>query len=851
MTLISDREKTEVWQGVKDVASKALQVLYKVQDTLDLCTDVNGPSVILTNEIIAEAYVNLYKRQVKVRFITEITHDNIRYCKDMMKIAELRHLDGIKGSFAIADGTDYSGVANTQEAQPITQLIVSNVKAFVDQQKYFFETLWSKSTPAEQRIREIEENKSSEKTAVEYGIENATGTIVRFLSRASRSIDICADRTWPSVAMGVPVFREAMLLLKTRKIKCRFVTEFTKDNLAFCKQLMNIAEVRHLDIKGNFAISEQEYIASATMKAQQLLPQVIYSNSKEIVEQQQYIFETLWSKAIPAQQRIREIEEGVVRSETRVLSQPEEILTEITRLNNHSNEISVCATSGGLQFTHNFFFDVIERLLERHRKGEHRGIRYLTNINTVDLPLVRKFLELGMQIRHVKNVTPISFAVSDKEMGATIEKIEEGKIMQSLLMSNESLYVQHFQLIFEELWKNGIDAAARIKEIEQGVEPADIEILHNPQEALRRAWGMIKNSKHEVLLMFSTTRAFERQLQMGGLQIIKEAIKSGTKVRVLLPADEQIKNITAQLSTQLPQVEFRIMDKSLQTKITILAVDSSQCMLFELKDDTKQSSYEAVGLSMHSSSKTIVLSYVSIFDSLWKQTELYEQLASANKQLKIHDKMQQEFINIAAHELRTPIQPILGMAEMLEAELGNKSEEIRMIVRNARRLEELSRNILDVSKIQSQSLKLDMIEFNLNDVILDAVEDCSDQIADSKVKLLYQPADIFVRADKGRITQVISNLLDNALKFTEEGTVTVQIQKKDREILVSVSDSGTGIDPEIMPRLFTKFTTKSARGTGLGLFISKSIIEAHGGRIWAKNRDDGGATLLFTLPALQ
>jgi hypothetical protein len=280
LTLISDREKTEVWQGAQDVESKSLQILYKVQKAFDLCIDATGPSVILANKMVAEAYTKLQDRGVKVRFITEITKDNALHCKEMMQITELRHLNGIKGSSVIADETDYAGVANTEEAQPITQLIVSNVRGFVEQQKYFFDTL-GKSIPAEQRMREIEENKSAEKTAVEYGVENATGTIVRFLNRTSRSMDICADRSWPSVAMGVPVFRQAMLGLKTWKIRCRFVTDFTKDNLAFCKELMEIAEVRHLDIKGNFAVSELEYIASATMQERQLLPQVIYSNTRD------------------------------------------------------------------------------------------------------------------------------------------------------------------------------------------------------------------------------------------------------------------------------------------------------------------------------------------------------------------------------------------------------------------------------------------------------------------------------------------------------------------------------------------------------------------------------------------
>ena len=711
MTLISDKEKTEVWQGAQDVESKSLQVLYKVQKTFDLCIDVSGPSVILANKMVAEAYARLPDRGVKVRFITEITRTNVTHCREILKIAELRHLDGIKGSFVIADGMDYAGVANTEEAQPITQLIVSNVRAFVKQQKYFFETLWGKS--------------------------------------------------------------------------------------------------------------------------------------------------------IPANLRMREIEEGVARPETRVLGRPEEILAEITYMNDRSNEMYICATSGGLQFTRNFLFDLTKKLLDRQRKGKHHGVKYVTNINSEDLTLVREFLDLGMQIRHAKYMPPMSFAVSEKEMGATIEKMEGNRMVQSLLMSNEQLYVQHFKSMFDELWKDGIDAAERIKEIEQGVQAADIEIMHNPKQALERAWNMITSSQREVLLMFSTTGAFQRQLQMGGLEIIKAAIKSGTKVKVLLPADDQIKGTIALARAQLPQVEIRMMDKSLHAKITIVVVDRKECMLFELKDDTKQSSYEAVGLSMHSGSKTIVLSYASIFDSLWKQTELYEQLASANEQLDEHDRMQREFINVAAHELRTPVQPLLGITELVSErmEAGKadqvqvSKEEVDMLARNARRLEKLTQNILDVTKIEGKKFTLNKEKFDLNTKIQNTINDMKAGLDEKTKNIVINftlGAPIYVEADKTRIYEVISNLISNAIKFTQKGTINIALVREENFAKVVVKDSGKGLDPEVMPKLFTRFASKSESGTGLGLYISKSIIEAHGGRIWAENNKDGrGATLSFHIPVLQ
>jgi signal transduction histidine kinase len=227
------------------------------------------------------------------------------------------------------------------------------------------------------------------------------------------------------------------------------------------------------------------------------------------------------------------------------------------------------------------------------------------------------------------------------------------------------------------------------------------------------------------------------------------------------------------------------------------------------------------------------------------------ELMVANEQLKAHDKMQREFINIAAHELRTPIQPILGMAEMLEDEIGDKKDEIRVIARNARRLERLTRDLLDVAKIEGQSLKLNKEKFSISELVSILVQDYKKRLVNGHDALVeYEPReDIIVEADKERITQVISNLLDNALKFTKKGRVVVIAKKEnDGKVSVSVEDNGTGMAPEIIPRLFTKFASTSSSGTGLGLFISKSIIEAHGGKILGKNNENNGATFTFTIP---
>jgi len=214
--------------------------------------------------------------------------------------------------------------------------------------------------------------------------------------------------------------------------------------------------------------------------------------------------------------------------------------------------------------------------------------------------------------------------------------------------------------------------------------------------------------------------------------------------------------------------------------------------------------------------------------------------------------MQTEFINIAAHELRTPIMPILVNVELLESEMGSDREEIKVIIRNAKRLQHLTENILSVSRIESKTLKLNKEVFEINDVLSFAIRDAKTQIEHNNTNLKLQTTSdkMYVEADRDRITQVISNLLHNAIKFTDKGIILVTSKRIGNEIIVNISDNGHGIDPQISPILFSKFATKSDKGTGLGLYICKNIIEAHGGKIWAENNSDNdGTTFSFSLHA--
>ena len=725
------------------------------------------------------------------------------------------------------------------------------------------------------------DNNVRERTEVLYGTDNVINNELRFFSETKIRIDTCMDYTRPALAIGTEAIRKSFVEAKRKGVQLRYLTEIRNDNLSYCKQIMSMVdEVRHLDgIKGNFMISESEYLAPITSR-DKIKPAdtIIFSNIKEIVEHQQYVFHTFWDKAIPAEQKIREIEEGIVHYDTRIINDSQQIIKEIHRLIADSNELYSCLTTGGIENSYNHFFETKKQLLDRQKKGEHKGIKVITIIDESNKKLTRILVGAGIQIKHVRNPPPISFILSDKEIAVTIEKNDAGGLTQSLLLSNEPAYISHFLSIFEELWKNGINAVDRLKDIEAGADLADIEVIQSSSRAGELYLELVKNAKEEILFIFPSSTALIRQDKLGAVPLAIEAAKKrAAKVRILVPynkeVEDRIKLMKAELGrrpTYDADVDVRYTEQTSGTMATILVVDRKVSLVMELRDDSTTTFDEAIGLSTYSNSKAGVLSYVAIFENLWVLTELYKQVKEANERLTLHDKMQQEFINVAAHELRTPIQPILTTVGLLHSKKGHVSNQqmddsLEMIHRNAQRLKRLAEDILDVTKIETQSLILNKERLSLNEIVLSTIKDIKNQLQDrwvGEAQIQYDSNGddtIFVEADRYRVAQLVANLLSNALKFIKryDGIVSISIEKKEdnagaQEVaLVSIKDNGTGIDPDIFPRLFEKFALKSFKGTGLGLFICRSIVEAHGGRIWAENNRDKGATFYFTLPILR
>ena len=721
----------------------------------------------------------------------------------------------------------------------------------------------------------------NEKTDVFYGEETAMKILLQAMSNVQKEALVCADSNSPAFSMGVAPVKDGYKDFKMRGVIIRFITEITSENLQYVKELMNYAEVRHMDtVKGNMAVSETEYVATATLEGGKPIMQAIYSNAKPILEQQRYFFENLWAKAVHADQRIREIEEGEGLHITKIIDSPEQVISRARHVIETSKQLAVCSHLNYLKIIDTIASDSIKKILKRSQNGEHKGVRWIGTINREDIALVQKYLALGMEIKHIRYI-PLNFSVTNKEFNFTVSNTVADSMNPTVFISNELPYIEQFNSLFEELWSQGVNAADRILEIEKGVEPDFFEVINEKTKTAELLLSLSKLAKEEVLFLLPNDKALIRMKKLGVLDALQNASLQGVNVRLICPVTDANSEIIERLRVE-SQIKFV---KGNESQSGIMIIDSSRFISAELVNPASETFSEAIGIALYSNSKRSANMLRSFFNSLWNQVEIY-------RRLELQEKMEKEFVNMAAHELRTPVQPLLGMIDILmsqfeeedpqqqqqqqqqqggegeqvgggagstknkKKEIAVTKEEIEMIARNAKRLERLTSDILDVSRIESNALKLNLELIDLNEKIRIVVNDELSAIPQGKeLKITFDQREstpLFVRGDKSRLFEVLSNLIGNAIKFTDSGgTITVTAEKTatKSEAIVSIKDTGKGIDKEILPRLFTKFASKSDNGTGLGLFLSKGIIQAHGGRIWAeKNNEEKGATFRFTLP---
>lgn len=462
------------------------------------------------------------------------------------------------------------------------------------------------------------------------------------------------------------------------------------------------------------------------------------------------------------------------------------------------------------------------------KDADRRGvkIRFLTEINKGNIRHCNELAKVA-EVRHLDGLRG-GLALSETVYMATVN-LFEGKPVPVLIYSTAKELVEQQHYVFQTLWSTAQPAAQKVAEIERGVEPEFMEIITDQTMAPKIFARMLKSAEKKVLLLLPHAGSLKKAQEAGVLEVISgKAGWEGFEARMISPMDDaQKKQLPAGISALVGH----------ESSMTLLVVDDKRCFLVEEREKGEKEH----GFILHTNSPAAVRTFKSFFDIQWRELAFIDGLMAVGRQ-------RDEFISVAAHELRNPITPIMLFVDGLKEEFGDRPE-VAGIVRNTKRLQMLIQDILDVAKIDNKNLVLKKSRVNLNDLVGDACGDARNQ-AKGGVEIVFKPSgSIYVEADPARISQVVYNLLDNALKFTKKGRITVTVQAHGRSAEVKVKDDGTGIDAKVLPRLFEKFVTASDRGTGIGLYLCKAIVVSHGGAIDGENNTRGaGATFSFTLP---
>jgi two-component system, OmpR family, sensor histidine kinase VicK len=446
-----------------------------------------------------------------------------------------------------------------------------------------------------------------EKTQTIYGVENTVPLSLNLFAQAKRSHNSCGDFTLPSVIMTTQPIRNAYLQLLKRGIKTRMITEITEKNIGHCKELMNMVyELRHLEgIKVNFCVSESDYVATAIEQQEgRSISQLIHSNARAIVEQQQYFFETLWDKAIPAEQRIIEIEEGIKPEVIEAIREPQTTQQRVLEMVKAAKEEVLVIFSTFNAFRRQERAGAFDLLLQ-NAKSKDLKVRILSPIddhisNIIDK--IKKEDKIRIEIRNIEEPlqTKVSVMIVDRTsmLSAELKRDSKDSSLEAIGLatySNSKPTVLSYVSIFESLWSRAILAKQRTEEIEGKAEKEFVETIREPSEIQKIGFELIKKAEDEILVLFSTANAFRRQEKAGSLELLKEAAKlHGVKVRILVPIGDNDTLTERVEQFKEAGIDIRKTKHTFQNKLTTLVVDQRICLTIELKDDTRESSDQAI-----------------------------------------------------------------------------------------------------------------------------------------------------------------------------------------------------------------------------------------------------------------
>jgi signal transduction histidine kinase len=692
-----------------------------------------------------------------------------------------------------------------------------------------------------------------------------------YLERASKTfLKAITDDRFPKNTEQATLFIQG-LFAANPSFKFQLIADIQKTNLHYYELLQRAGvELRHIESnRVSFAVSKDEYIATPLGAMEELIAsgadiptEVVWSTRKDLIFQAQQIFETMWKSAVPAEVRIREIEQGSSHVETRVFRDAQEILEETRRMANTSTKYSISSVSGGLLYGYNYLLSDYKDILGRQKQGQHKGIRWLTTIDDSCVEVAKKLLEIGMEIRHVSTVPSESFGFSEKEVGVTVSRLEGGRLNTSALFSNDPMYIEHYSSIFDQLWENGLDATARIKEIEQGIDEPEIKIIRNKKEIQTLFLDIVNNAKSEIMLLLPTMNACFREEQIGMADAIYIASSQrGVKVRMLAPRALHLSASNKDELSQGPLFESKLIPETISPDtVTVLIADKTHSLILELDDDSALDFKQAIGLATYSTRGSTVKANSRFFERIWEAVEEKEREKLLLESERRSRKEAELLRDILTHDIRNFNQASRIGTEFIAEQVKGRSD-----------LESVANTVIQAidgsTHLVEKAKKLGMIlstgKHALRPInLIDAIDRSLLIVkAGNPTKLIKEtrkiissdgtaPAEVQVLADDF-LEEIFTNLFSNSARFTQGTSVPLDIlieEKKDDDggsnqkfWQITIGDYGPGISSNDLDSIFQRYS-KGQKGSGLGLSIVQTLVSMYGGRVTAHNRNTNGST---------
>lgn len=654
--------------------------------------------------------------------------------------------------------------------------------------------------------------------------------------------------------------------------KFQLITNLQKSNINYYKLILQTGvEIRHIQgNKVNFAISKNEYVTVPISAMEKLIAtgadipeEMLWSTSQDLVSQAHQIFELMWKSAIPAELRIKEIEERVPSGETRVIRDPNEILSETKRMASYSRRYSVSSVPGGLLYAYNYAFDTFRNILERFRQEQHEGIRWVTTIDESCLGAARKFLELGMEIRDVSDLPTESFGISEKEVGVTVSRLVGGQLSSSALFSNDPMYIDHYSSVFQGLWERGVDARIKIKQIEDGLTEPTMRIIRNRSQTKKLMLDLINNAENEILVILPTSNAYIRIEKIGAMDALRSAVSlRGVKVGMLSPYPRITDTASKRLDEPQSQlINYKTVQEALGSNtVTILVFDRKSTLIIEQSDDSKSDFEEAIGVATYSTSASTVKANVRFFERVWEAEMLLEKETRSRKEAEL-------LRDILAHDIRNYNQVSRMGTEFLIKHLEDRPdlEEIAHTVIEAidgsTQLVDKAKKLGNILSSSERALcPVNLVDAIDRSLLITKSSNPSKVIKETR-KIVFRdgsaPSEIDVLADE-LLDEIFVNLFSNAAKFTEGNNVSLDIliEEKQQEGTslsdkvdswqITIGDYGRGVSSSNPNSILNRYS-EGHRGSGLGLSIVKTLVTLYGGQINIRNRSNGSTGTTGTI----